>query len=104
MKRKPVTLLLCCLCLALLTGAYLALKRSNEKAEQEEAEQNSPETILSVSPDDVSTVSFQIDGSPATFSRTDDEDSWRLAEDKDFPVDASSITAMLDSDRHRGAL
>lgn len=95
MKRKPVTLLLCCLCLVLLTGAYLVLKSSNEKAEQEAAEEDGTEPILTISPDEVRSVSFQIDGSSATFSRTDDTDNWSLAEDADFPVDPSPITNML---------
>ncbi len=96
MKRKPVTLLLCCLCLVLLTGAYLVLKNNNEKAEQEAAEEDGTEPILTISPDEVRSVSFQIDGSSATFSRTDDTDNWSLAEDADFPVDSSPITNMLE--------
>ncbi len=104
MKRRPVTLLLGCLCLALLTGAYLTLKRSNDQAEQEAAEQSDTEPILTISPDEVRQISFLIDGSNTAFSRTDTDDDWHLSEDQNFPVDPAPISDILEQLAPLGAV
>ncbi len=86
-------LLLGVLAVGCLSGAYLALKMQNEKAEEEEAEAAQGEVILEVDPDEITALSFRIGEETYFFTQADD--TWKLESDETFPVDESALLSPL---------
>lgn len=78
--------------LAVVCIATFAALRIEEYQEQI---QNSEEVILSLSADDVQSLSWSYDDTSLSFSR-DEENIWRWSEDQAFPVSEEKINELLE--------
>ncbi len=94
MKKRGVTLIAGVALICLLLGAYFGLRSYNEKQEEEEAEAAAGEEILTIDPDAVTEVSFDIGGEEVSFA-LDDEDTWFKTDDEKFPVKTAALLTPL---------
>lgn len=80
--------------LAVIFGGYYGLKVYNARQEEKEAEEEAyRDTAAEVAEDEVTSLSFQIDGEKTTFLHEDD--AWKLEGDDTFPVNAEKMTEIL---------
>lgn len=89
MKRMKKLLTLLAVLVLILGATYLAGKWNPEK----EAEESTETVIFTLDADSVTQLGWNY-GEEILFDRT--EDGWVLAEDANFPVDASYLSTMLD--------
>jgi hypothetical protein len=92
MKRKGITLIAGAAAVGCLFGAYVLLKSHNQAVqEQEEALENVP--VLDFDTEDITALSFDVDGTTEEFVL--DGDDWSLKTDETFPVSADSLESVL---------
>lgn len=95
MHKKNITLLAGLVLLAGLTGVYFLLNTYNTRTEEAAEAAASGETILEISYNDVSSLSFTMDDTEYTFTCTDDQ--WTLEEDPDFQVNSTVLNTAITS-------
>lgn len=86
------------LLLCLLIGVYILVKKMNKEEVAAEEPEDSQEEILAVSEEDISSLTFRLEGKETTWNKKDD--GWNLEGDEQFPVDSDKIgnlTSALDS-------
>lgn len=86
------------LLLCLLIGVYILVKKINKEEVAAEEPEDSQEEILAVSEEDISSLTFRLEGKETTWNKKDD--GWNLEGDEQFPVDSDKIgnlTSALDS-------
>lgn len=87
MKRQTITLLGLTGALVVCAAGYAALTLTT--AEEEEA----PSVALTASADELTAVSWQMEGTTLSFVKT--EDTWHLEGDEAFPVDGEKVLTAL---------
>ena len=95
-KQRRLLLILLILFLAVCIG-YFFLLRYN--AWQEAAETQEEDASIALYPDDfdsssISSICYQYDGTPLSFSLQDDGETWQYDENTNFPLNQSSLTGM----------
>ncbi|MDY4669051.1 MAG: DUF4340 domain-containing protein [Oliverpabstia sp.] len=84
------------LLLGILMGVYMIVKGMN--TEETDRKEEEKEEIAAVSEEEISSLTFQLEGKETTWSKK--EDGWNLEEDEKFPVDSdkmSNLTSALES-------
>lgn len=94
-NRKSLTLILAAAVLVVLFGCWVFLHQRNDEAAKESSVAAEGEEVLSVDTKNLTEIAFQIGGEEYTFSK--DGDSWTLASDANFPVDADKLTDAISS-------
>lgn len=76
-------------------AAYVALKRYQEKVQEEERNQAESEKITAIEIDSstVTSFSYQMDGTELVFEK--ESDTWYYQPDHSIPIDQDAVTAML---------
>ena len=96
-KQKRLLFILLILFLAACAG-YFFLLRYNEEQEKKENEEET-DTSVSIYPEDfdssaISSISYDYQGTPLSFSLKNDKETWQYDENTDFPLNQSSLTGM----------
>lgn len=92
-KKRNLAVLLIFLCVFLVILAVLVQKKKND--EKREAESEEKVEVTDLDEDDVTGVSFLLNGENVSFTKKDDD--WICDNDSSFSVDQSKITAFLQS-------
>ena len=92
MKKRGVILIEGVILLCLLLGAYFLIKNRNSQKTEQTVQQEEKKTSL-ISLENVSHISFRIEGE--TIGWTKQEDTWHLDKDDDFPADTEKIDGMI---------
>lgn len=93
MKKKGRFLVLGAAATGCLFGAYFLLRSHNENLEEGIAVTEA-EAILDIDTDEIVSLSFQVGDTQAVFQYADG--AWSLQGDETFPVEESSVTALLE--------
>ena len=102
MKKKG-KMAACLILLVLLLAVLVVLTKKNSTADADSGSSNSgadAEKVVDFSKDDVTALSFQIDGETVSFTKTagdDDTDIWTYDQEDGFPLDEGKITNVLSS-------
>ena len=92
MKKRGVILIEGVILLCLLLGVYFLIKNRNSQKAEQTVQQEEKKTSL-ISLENVSHISFRIEGE--TIGWTKQEDTWHLDKDDDFPADTEKIDTMI---------
>lgn len=93
----------CLILLVLLLAVLVVLTKKNSTADADSSSSDSgadAEKVVDFSKDDVTALSFQINGETVSFTKTagdDDTDIWTYDQEDGFPLDESKITSVLSS-------
>ena len=102
MKKKG-KMAACLILLVLLLAVLAVLTKKNSTADADSGSSDSgadAEKVVDFSKDDVTALSFQIDGETVSFTKTagdDDTDIWTYDQEDGFPLDEGKITSVLSS-------
>lgn len=102
MKKKG-KMAACLILLVLLLAVLVVLTKKNSTADADSSSSDSgadAEKVVDFSKDDVTALSFQINGETVSFTKTagdDDTDIWTYDQEDGFPLDESKITSVLSS-------
>lgn len=100
MKKKG-KMAACLILLVLLLAVLAVLTKKNSTADADSSSSDSgadAEKIVDISKDDVTALSFQINGETASFTKTDgDDDTWTYDQENEFPLDSSHVVSALSS-------
>ena len=102
MKKKG-KMAACLILLVLLLAILVVLTKKNSTADTDSSSSDSgadAEKVVDFSKDDVTALSFQINGETVSFTKTagdDDTDIWTYDQEDGFPLDASKVTSVLSS-------
>ena len=102
MKKKG-KMAACLILLVLLLAVLVVLTKKNSTADADSSSSDSgadAEKVVDFSKDDVTALSFQIDGETVSFTKTagdDDTDIWTYGQEDGFPLDEGKITSVLSS-------
>lgn len=100
MKKKG-KMAACLIFLVLLLAVLAVLTKKNSTADADSSSSDSgadAEKIVDISKDDVTALSFQINGETASFTKTDgDDDTWTYDQENEFPLDSSHVVSALSS-------
>ena len=102
MKKKG-KMAACLILLVLLLAVLAVLTKKNSTADADSSSSDSgadAEKVVDFSKDDVTALSFQIDGETVSFTKTagdDDTDIWTYDQEDGFPLDEGKITSVLSS-------
>lgn len=93
MHRKTITLAAGGAGVCMLFGAWYMLKEGNERAEQQALQETQNENIVNINTENISRLTFQIDGEEAVFEK--DGEEWSYENDSAFPVNPAQIDSVL---------
>ncbi len=102
MKKKG-KMAACLILLVLLLAVLVVLTKKNSTADADSSSSDSgadAEKVVDFSKDDVTALSFQINGETVSFTKTagdDDTDIWTYDQEDGFPLDEGKITNVLSS-------
>ena len=102
MKKKG-KMAACLILLVLLLAVLVVLTKKNSTADADSGSSDSgadAEKVVDFSKDDVTALSFQINGETVSFTKTagdDDTDIWTYDQEDGFPLDEGKITSVLSS-------
>ena len=102
MKKKG-KMAACLILLVLLLAVLVVLTKKNSTADADSSSSDSgadAEKVVDFSKDDVTALSFQINGETVSFTKIagdDDTDIWTYDQEDGFPLDESKITSVLSS-------
>lgn len=100
MKKKG-KMAACLILLVLLLAVLAVLTKKNSTADADSSSSDSDadaEKVVDISKDDVTALSFQINGETASFTKTDgDDDTWTYDQENEFPLDSSHVVSALSS-------
>ena len=102
MKKKG-KMAACLILLVLLLAVLVVLTKKNSTADADSSSSDSgadAEKVVDFSKDDVTALSFQINGETVSFTKTagdDDTDIWTYDQEDGFPLDEGKITSVLSS-------
>lgn len=102
MKKKG-KMAACLILLVLLLAVLVVLTKKNSTADADSGSSDSgadAEKVVDFSKDDVTALSFQINGETVSFTKTagdDDTDIWTYDQEDGFPLDEGKITNVLSS-------
>ena len=102
MKKKG-KMAACLILLVLLLAVLVVLTKKNSTADADSSSSDSgadAEKVVGFSKDDVTALSFQINGETVSFTKTagdDDTDIWTYDQEDGFPLDEGKITNVLSS-------
>lgn len=100
MKKKG-KMAACLILLVLLLAVLVVLTKKNSTADADSSSSDSDadaEKVVDISKDDVTALSFQINGETASFTKTDgDDDTWTYDQENEFPLDSSHVVSALSS-------
>lgn len=102
MKKKG-KMAACLILLVLLLAILVVLTKKNSTADTDSSSSDSSadsEKVVDISKDDVTALSFQINGETASFTKAtgdDDTDTWTYDQEDGFPLDESKVTSVLSS-------
>ena len=102
MKKKG-KMAACLILLVLLLAVLVVLTKKNSTADADSGSSDSgadAEKVVDFSKDDVTALSFRINGETVSFTKTagdDDTDIWTYDQEDGFPLDESKITSVLSS-------
>ena len=100
MKKKG-KMAACLILLVLLLAVLVVLTKKNSTADADSSSSDSgadAEKVVDFSKDDVTALSFQINGETVSFTKTagdDDTDIWTYDQEDGFPLDEGKITNVL---------
>ena len=107
MKKKG-KMAACLILLVLLLAILVVLTKKNSTADADSSSSDSSadsEKVVDISKDDVTALSFQINGETASFTKAtgdDDTDTWTYDQEDGFPLDAmKSILWPISGSRRR---
>ena len=87
--------------MVLLLAVLVVLTKKNSTADADSSSSDSDadaEKVVDISKDDVTALSFQINGETASFTKTDgDDDTWTYDQENEFPLDSSHVVSALSS-------
>ncbi|MDY4970071.1 MAG: DUF4340 domain-containing protein [Lachnospiraceae bacterium] len=95
-KQRRLLLILLVLLLALCVGYFFLLRYNKE---QENSDTEETDASISIYPEDfdssaISSISYQYDGTALEFSLQSDGETWQYDDNKDFPLNQSSLSGM----------
>ena len=102
MKKKG-KMAACLILLVLLLAVLVVLTKKNSTADADSSSSDSgadAEKVVDFSKDDVTALSFQINGETVSFTKTagdDDTDIWTYDQEDGFPLNEGKITSVLSS-------
>lgn len=102
MKKKG-KMAACLILLVLLLAVLAVMMKKNSTADTDSSSSDSSadsEKVVDISKDDVTALSFLINGETASFTKTtgdDDTDTWTYDQEDGFPLDESKVTSVLSS-------
>ena len=102
MKKKG-KMAACLILLVLLLAVLVVLTKKNSTADADSSSSDSgadAEKVVDFSKDDVTALSFRINGETVSFTKTagdDDTDIWTYDQEDGFPLDEGKITSVLSS-------
>ena len=92
MKKRGVILIGGVILLCLLLGVYFLIKNRNSQQTEETIQQEEKKISL-ISLENVSRISFMIEGEITGWTKQ--EDIWSLDKDGDFPTDTEKIDSII---------
>ena len=92
MKKQGKQLIILLVIVAVIAGGYFGLRAWNSSQEEAEAQASADAVVYLSTLEDISEISFSYEGETMDFVKTDNV--WTYAEDGDFPLDTSYLTAL----------
>lgn len=96
MKNKTVKMLIALVTLGVVCGAYAGVKNYTAKQEeQEETEQEEVAPVTEIDAETLNSIKFLVGGKEESFTK--EEDVWKKTDDKDFPVNQTTLEDAAES-------